>query len=97
MFVCIRLDVPKRRSKSIPRVEAIFLNFFQSLLQKTFRERRSLLQNSFSPYTPEEIGFARFTHVESMNSEVGQASVEVFWRRSIESQCEGLMIKVSLF
>ncbi|EKM80717.1 hypothetical protein AGABI1DRAFT_71206 [Agaricus bisporus var. burnettii JB137-S8] len=66
----------------------------ESLLQKTFRERRSLLQNSFSPYTPEEIGFARFTHVESMNSEVGQASVEVFWRRSIESQCEGLMIKL---
>jgi DNA ligase-1 len=42
------------------------------------------------------MGFARFAHVESMNSEEGQANVEIFWRRSIESQCEGLMIKVSI-
>ncbi|KAF9454008.1 ATP-dependent DNA ligase [Macrolepiota fuliginosa MF-IS2] len=64
------------------------------LLQKTFRERRSLLESLFSPYIPKETGLARFAHVENMDSETGETSVEEFWQRSIQSQCEGLMIKL---
>jgi hypothetical protein len=68
----------------------------QALLQKTFRERRDLLRSHFKPYIPNGLGLARFAHVESVESEAGRDNVEDFWHRSIKSQTEGLMIKVSM-
>ncbi|KAF5351802.1 hypothetical protein D9756_007537 [Leucocoprinus leucothites] len=66
----------------------------ETLLQKTFRERRALLHTHFAPYAPNDLGSARFAHVESMESERGRDNVEIFWHRSVESQTEGLMVKL---
>lgn len=79
-----------------PNTSSTALISIQALLQRTFRERRSLLRALFLPYTPEYIGSARFALVESIDSEEGRASVEGFWQRSVESQCEGVMIKVRI-
>ena len=67
----------------------------QVLLQKTFRERRALLRTHFDPNIFDHFGSARFSHVESIESETGRDRIQEFWQRSVESQAEGLMIKVS--
>ncbi|KAJ3571696.1 hypothetical protein NP233_g3582 [Leucocoprinus birnbaumii] len=66
----------------------------EPLLQKTYRERRALLRAQFLPYTPDDLRAARFAHVESIESCSGRDAVENFWWRSVESQTEGLMIKL---
>lgn len=64
------------------------------LLETPFRQRRALLRNHFPPVIPTEKGAARFDHVESCESEEGTEAIEEFWMRSVESRCEGLMIKL---
>lgn len=68
----------------------------QPLLNKSFRERRQLLRDTFPPFVPEDPFCSRLAHVESVESEGGREVVEEFWERAVASQCEGLMIKVSL-
>ncbi|KZT70977.1 ATP-dependent DNA ligase [Daedalea quercina L-15889] len=64
------------------------------LLQKPFRERRALLRTRFPPYIPERRDAARFSHVQSCESEDGRDIVEEFWQAAVASSCEGLMIKL---
>jgi len=66
----------------------------QVLLQKTFRERRALLRTHFAPKKSDDFETAWFSHVEGMESEEGRDQIQEFWQRSVESQAEGLMIKV---
>ncbi|KAI9442212.1 DNA ligase [Lactarius indigo] len=66
----------------------------QSLLKEPFRSRRKLLRTYFSAVRPDQIGAARFDHVESCESEEGRRAIEEFWSRAVDSRCEGLMIKL---
>ena len=66
----------------------------QILLEKAFRHRRSLLRNTFAPYTSAQPGVARFDHVQSCESELGRDVVEEFWQEAVNGRSEGLMIKV---
>ncbi|KAH9949560.1 ATP-dependent DNA ligase [Amylocystis lapponica] len=66
----------------------------QILLEKPFRERRSLLRSRFPPVIPEQKGAARFDHVRSCESEAGRDVVEEFWQLAVTSSCEGLMVKL---
>jgi len=68
----------------------------QVLLQKSFRERRALLRTHFSSKKSNDFETARFSHVESVESEAGRDQIQEFWQRSVESQAEGLMIKVGV-
>ncbi|EGO25388.1 hypothetical protein SERLADRAFT_348456 [Serpula lacrymans var. lacrymans S7.9] len=64
------------------------------LLERPFRERRSLLRVNFPPQIPKEQGAARLDQVDSFDSEEGRGHVEDFWMKAVESRCEGLMIKL---
>ncbi|KAF5380402.1 hypothetical protein D9615_004605 [Tricholomella constricta] len=64
------------------------------LLERTFRERRTLLHSRLPPFVSSDKQVARFDHVESCASTEGRAAVESFWVKAIESRCEGLMIKL---
>lgn len=67
----------------------------KSLLNRSFRDRRSLLRQRFSPIYPAPGSLmAHFDFVRSCESEKGKASIEDFMVEAIESRCEGLMIKV---
>ncbi|KAM5531588.1 hypothetical protein V8D89_014757 [Ganoderma adspersum] len=66
----------------------------QILLEKPFRERRTLLRTRFPPYTPQERDAARFDHVKSVESEEGRDAVEEFWQTAVHSSSEGLMVKL---
>ena len=66
----------------------------QILLERPFRERRNLLRTRFPPYTPAQLGAARFDHVKSVESEEGREVVEEFWQTAVNSSSEGLMVKV---
>ncbi|KAF8160810.1 DNA ligase [Crassisporium funariophilum] len=68
----------------------------KSLLADTFRERRSLLYQSFSPRKPKQTEgmVAHFDFVESLESEKGMSSIEEFMSKAVENRCEGLMIKL---
>ncbi|KAI8993003.1 ATP-dependent DNA ligase [Trametes punicea] len=66
----------------------------QILLERSFRERRSLLRTRFPPYTPPQKGAARFDHVRSVESEDGREAVEEFWQTAVNSSSEGLMVKL---
>ncbi|KAI0645719.1 ATP-dependent DNA ligase [Trametes meyenii] len=66
----------------------------QVLLERPFRERRSLLRTRFPPYTPPLRGSARFDHVRSVESEDGREAVEEFWQAAVNSSSEGLMVKL---
>ncbi|KAF9469892.1 ATP-dependent DNA ligase, partial [Collybia nuda] len=65
----------------------------ESLLTRSFRERRALLHKHFLPFTTTGM-LARFKHVESCESEGGRTGVEIFWEKAIASRCEGLMVKL---
>lgn len=71
-----------------------FSRMVQSILEEPFRKRRELLRTRFTPYSPDEVGVARFDHVESVESEEGRDAVEEFWQRAIDGRVEGLMVKV---
>ncbi|KAI0344656.1 ATP-dependent DNA ligase [Trametopsis cervina] len=73
--------------------DLMYLNS-EVLLEKPFRNRRSLLRNTFPPFTPEQLGVARFDHVQSIESEDGRESVEAFWQAAVNGRSEGLMIKL---
>lgn len=61
----------------------------EELLNRPFRERRSLLRSLFT-----EIPH-HFTWVESLDaSSVDQAAVSTFFQRAVENKCEGIMVKV---
>ncbi|KAI0699263.1 ATP-dependent DNA ligase [Cytidiella melzeri] len=64
------------------------------LLEKPFRQRRSLLRNTLPPVTPEQTTTARFDHVQSCESEDGRDVVEEFWQTAVNGRSEGLMIKL---
>lgn len=66
----------------------------QVLIERPFRERRSLLRTRFPVYTPPQKGAARFDHVRSVESEDGREAVEEFWQAAVNSSSEGLMVKV---
>ncbi|KAH9992652.1 ATP-dependent DNA ligase [Russula vinacea] len=66
----------------------------QSLLKEPFRTRRKLLHTHFPAVQTDLPGAAKFEHVESCESEEGREAIEEFWLRSIDSRCEGLMIKL---
>ncbi|KAI0663494.1 ATP-dependent DNA ligase [Cubamyces menziesii] len=66
----------------------------QILLERPFRERRTLLRSRFPPYTPPQTGAARFDHVRSVESEDGRDAVEEFWQTAVNSASEGLMVKL---
>ncbi|KAI9062875.1 ATP-dependent DNA ligase [Trametes sanguinea] len=66
----------------------------QILLERPFRERRSLLRTRFPPYIPPQRGAARFDHVKSVESEDGREAVEEFWQTAVNSSSEGLMVKL---
>ncbi|CDO77335.1 hypothetical protein BN946_scf184775.g26, partial [Trametes cinnabarina] len=66
----------------------------QILLERPFRERRSLLRTRFPPYIPPQRGAARFEHVKSIESEEGREAVEGFWQTAVNSSSEGLMVKL---
>ena len=68
---------------------------FQILLETVFRERREVLRVQFPPFKPSTKGAAQFDIVRSCESTEGEAMVQLFWKRAVESRCEGLMIKVS--
>ncbi|KIK67182.1 hypothetical protein GYMLUDRAFT_257110 [Collybiopsis luxurians FD-317 M1] len=65
------------------------------LLERSFRSRRALLRSRFPPFIPEDKLLARFQHVESRNSEEGQAQLHKFWEEMAgRHDSEGLMIKL---
>lgn len=64
------------------------------MLEEPFRFRRRQLREFFSPFIPDRQFVARFAHVESCESEDGKEAVEEFWQRAVDSQAEGLMVKV---
>nr|VWO97197.1 Uncharacterized protein [Ganoderma boninense] len=66
----------------------------QILLERPFRERRTLLRTRFPPYTPQQRDAARFDHVKSVESEEGRDAVEEFWQTAVNSSSEGLMVKL---
>ncbi len=49
-----------------------------------------------SSIVSERNSVARFTHVESCDSEAGKDAVEEFWQCAVESRSEGLMVKVGV-
>ncbi|KAI0358467.1 ATP-dependent DNA ligase [Trametes cingulata] len=66
----------------------------QVLIERPFRERRSLLRTRFPPYTPPQKGAPRFDHVRSVESEDGREAIEEFWQAAVNSASEGLMVKL---
>ncbi|TBU49499.1 hypothetical protein BD309DRAFT_947430 [Dichomitus squalens] len=66
----------------------------QILLERSFRDRRTLLRTRFPPYTSPQKGAARFDHVKSVESEDGREVVEGFWQAAVNSSSEGLMVKL---
>lgn len=70
----------------------------KSLLSSPFRERRRLLHEKFRPRVMSLAqGGARLDHVKSLDSDCsgGRDEIESFWEVAVDSQCEGLMVKVS--
>ena len=84
--VCFSRSYQKHRSSSKTQTHI--------LLEKAFRERRTLLRSQFPPIIPTQKGAARFDHVQSCESEDGREAVEEFWQMAVNSRSEGLMIKV---
>ncbi|KAF8331870.1 DNA ligase [Cantharellus anzutake] len=69
----------------------------EALLSRSFRERRATLRQKFSTRVMPPIrGGARLQFVENVDSDGpdGREAVETFWEHALESQCEGLMIKL---
>ncbi|KAF9568040.1 DNA ligase [Agrocybe pediades] len=69
----------------------------ESLLGRSFRLRRTLLRDRFSPFkmqSNEDPFLARFNFVESCESTQGRAAIETFITNAVENRCEGLMIKL---
>ncbi|TFK44414.1 ATP-dependent DNA ligase [Crucibulum laeve] len=66
----------------------------QSLLEQPFRKRRHMLRSHFPPYDPPDKRSAHFKLVESCESEGGKSAIQAFWKRAVESRCEGVMIKL---
>ncbi|KDR75214.1 hypothetical protein GALMADRAFT_249189 [Galerina marginata CBS 339.88] len=68
----------------------------ESLLERSFRERRNLLHSRFSVRRLQESDapLAQFDFVKSCESTEGKASIENFMSSAIENRCEGLMIKL---
>ncbi|KAI1794145.1 ATP-dependent DNA ligase [Ganoderma leucocontextum] len=64
------------------------------LLERPFRERRTLLRTRFPPYKQQQKDAARFDHVKSVESEEGRDAVEEFWLAAVNSSSEGLMVKL---
>ncbi|KAH7340959.1 hypothetical protein B0J17DRAFT_766873 [Rhizoctonia solani] len=91
-----RKGVSLKNVKVIVCVYAFDLMYLNGevLLDKSFRERRRLLHEWFSPLVPEDPFYSRLAHAESVESEDGREVVEEFWERTVASQCEGLMIKL---
>ncbi|KAF8316367.1 ATP-dependent DNA ligase [Clavulina sp. PMI_390] len=76
--------------------DLMYLNGEQ-LLSVPFRERRRLLQETLPPREmPTSPGGARLKHVTSLDSDCpgGRDEIEAFWEVAVDSQCEGLMIKL---
>jgi len=79
--------------------QSLRLAFIKPLLGRTFRERRELLKGTFTPRKKNEppMNMAQFDFVSNCDSEEGRDVVEEFFIKSVESKCEGLMIKVNQF
>ncbi|EKG10664.1 DNA ligase ATP-dependent [Macrophomina phaseolina MS6] len=61
----------------------------EELLNRPFRERRSLLRSLFTPIP------RHFTWVENLDaSSADQEAVSEFFKRATEKKCEGIMVKV---
>lgn len=67
----------------------------QTLISKTFRDRRQLLKTRFPPREPSEPTIARFDHVKSLEGTCGNLDpVRQFMLDAISEKCEGLMLKL---
>ncbi|CCJ31236.1 unnamed protein product, partial [Pneumocystis jirovecii] len=66
--------------------DLLYLNG-ESLIHKSFRERRDLLIQSFKPLEG-EFSFVQFNDLKSLED------IQVFLEKSIQDSCEGLMIKM---
>ncbi|KAI0032476.1 ATP-dependent DNA ligase [Vararia minispora EC-137] len=64
------------------------------LLGDTFRHRRAALHKHFAPVELDVKNAARLRHVEYCESTEGKEATEEFWLKSVDSRCEGLMIKL---
>ncbi|KAI0092934.1 hypothetical protein BDY19DRAFT_920969 [Irpex rosettiformis] len=64
------------------------------LLEKPFRQRRSLLRSTLPPFMPDNSNLASFDHVKSCESQGGRGAVEEFWETAVAGRSEGLMIKL---
>ncbi|KAG8689187.1 hypothetical protein FRC08_011062, partial [Ceratobasidium sp. 394] len=91
-----RKDVSLKHVKVVVCVYAFDLMYLngEPLLGNSFRERRQLLRDWFPPFIPDDPSCSRLAHVQSVESESGREVVEEFWEKAVESQCEGLMIKL---
>lgn len=81
-------------------VNSLLVVLLQPLLSTPFRERRRLLREVLPPLDmPSAQGGARLKHVTSLDSDCsgGRDEIETFWEVALDSQCEGLMIKVYLY
>ncbi|KAH8673934.1 DNA ligase I [Xylariales sp. PMI_506] len=66
--------------------DLLFLNG-EAIVQKSLRERRDLLENSFQPVEGE---FAFATHMNGQELE----EIQTFLDESVKASCEGLMVKM---
>ncbi|KAG5438182.1 hypothetical protein PCANB_003033 [Pneumocystis canis] len=66
--------------------DLLYLNG-ESLIHKSFRERRDLLIQSFKPLEG-EFSFVEFNNTKSLDD------IQVFLEKSIQDSCEGLMVKM---
>ncbi|KAI9737060.1 MAG: hypothetical protein M1834_000650 [Cirrosporium novae-zelandiae] len=66
--------------------DLLFLNG-ESIVKKTLRERRELLQSSFTP-TEGEFSFASFGNTNNLDE------IQTLLDESIKASCEGLMVKM---
>lgn len=68
---------------------------FQTLINKSFRERRDLLKSRFPPREPSEQTVARFDHVKCMEGLPNNLEpIRQFMLEAIAQKCEGLMLKL---
>ncbi|KAH8828249.1 DNA ligase [Flagelloscypha sp. PMI_526] len=67
----------------------------ESLIDKPFRERRTLLHSALPQIARESPSrLARLCHVQWLPCSVGRQNIEQFFQKAANNQCEGLMVKI---
>ncbi|PPR05814.1 hypothetical protein CVT26_010094 [Gymnopilus dilepis] len=68
----------------------------EPLLDRSFRQRRDLLRQSFPVRRSQESSMllAQFDFVKNCESDEGKSAIEDFMLSAVENRCEGLMIKL---